>query len=83
MRSGDRIATGTGDERRPLTLAEAEVGGLPEPLTKDEWAALHRASTCTPVTQWVECRMCKQTVHVDHVHSCWDAEALKAAEVAS
>jgi hypothetical protein len=47
MRSGDRVATGTGDARRPLTLAEAEAGGLPEPLTKDEWSAMHRASTGT------------------------------------
>jgi hypothetical protein len=76
MKSGDRVDTGTGDERRPLTLAEAEAGGLPEPMTADEWAAMHRASTCTPVTQWVECHSCKQTVHVDSVHSCWDAEAL-------
>jgi hypothetical protein len=49
MKSGDRVATGTGDERRPLTLAEAEAGGLPEPLTTDEWAAMHRASTGTEV----------------------------------
>jgi hypothetical protein len=75
MKSGDRVATGTGDDRRPLTLAEAEAGGLPEPMTKDEWAAMHRASTCTPVTQWVECRSCKQMVHVDGLHSCWDEEA--------
>jgi len=47
MKSGDRVDTGTGDERRPLTLAEAEAGGLPEPLTKSEWAAMHRASTGT------------------------------------
>jgi hypothetical protein len=47
MKSGDRVATGTGDARRPLTLAEAEAGGLPERMTKDEWAAMHRASTGT------------------------------------
>jgi len=75
MKSGDRVATGTGDERRQLTLAEAEAGGLPERMTTDEWAAMHRASTGTPVTQWVECRSCKQMVHVDGLHSCWDEEA--------
>lgn len=47
MNSGDRVDTGTGDARRPLTLAEAEAGGLPEPLTKSEWSAMHRASTGT------------------------------------
>jgi hypothetical protein len=47
MKSGDRVATGTGDARRPLTLAEAEAGGLPERMTKDEWAAMHRASAGT------------------------------------
>jgi hypothetical protein len=44
MKSGDRVDTGTGDARRPLTLAEAEAGGLPERMTSDEWAAMHRAS---------------------------------------
>jgi hypothetical protein len=29
------------------TLAEAEAGGLPEPMTADEWAAMHRASAGT------------------------------------
>ena len=46
IRSGDRIPTGTGPDRRRLTLAEAEAGGLPEPFTRDEWAAMyHRSQT--------------------------------------
>ena len=44
IRSGDRIATGTGPYRRPLTLAEAEAGGLPEPMTREEWDAMYRYS---------------------------------------
>lgn len=44
IRSGDRIATGTGASRRRLTLAEAEAGGLPEPFTREEWDAMSRAS---------------------------------------
>lgn len=44
IRSGDRIATGTGANRRRLTLAEAEAGGLPEPFTREEWDAMSRAS---------------------------------------
>ena len=44
IRSGDRIATGTGGNRRRLTLEEAEAGGLPEPMTREEWRAMWRAS---------------------------------------
>ena len=43
-RSGDRIATGTGASRRRLTLEEAEAGGLPEPMTREEWQAMCQAS---------------------------------------
>jgi hypothetical protein len=44
IRSGDRIPTGTGAARRRLTREEAEAGGLPEPMTKEEWAAMYEAS---------------------------------------
>jgi hypothetical protein len=44
IRSGDRIPTGTGAARRRLTREEAEAGGLPEPMTREEWAAMYRAS---------------------------------------
>ena len=44
IRSGDRIPTGTGPDRRRLTLAEAEAGGLPEPFTRDEWDAMYYTS---------------------------------------
>lgn len=44
IRSGDRIATGTGANRRRLTLEEAEAGALPEPMTREEWRAMWRAS---------------------------------------
>ena len=44
IRSGDRIRTETGTARRPLTLAEAEAGGLPEPFTRDEWRAAYAAT---------------------------------------
>lgn len=44
IRSGDRIATGTGKDRRRLTVAEAEAGGLPEPFTREEWDDLAHAS---------------------------------------
>lgn len=37
MKSGDRIATGTGEARRRLTEAEAHAGGLPERMTAQEW----------------------------------------------
>ena len=43
-RSGDRIATGTGASRRRLTLEEAEAGGLPEPMTREEWQAMYGES---------------------------------------
>ena len=42
IRSGHRIATGTGASRRRLTLEEAEAGGLPEPMTRDEWDEMYR-----------------------------------------
>ncbi len=44
IRSGDRIPTGTGANRRRLTREEAEAGGLPEPMTREEWAAMAAAS---------------------------------------
>lgn len=44
IRSGDRIATGTGANRRRLTLEEAEAGGLPEPFTREEWDEMYHAS---------------------------------------
>jgi hypothetical protein len=44
IRSGDRIPTGTGAARRRLTREEAEAGGLPEPMTQEEWAAMYHAS---------------------------------------
>ncbi len=44
IRSGDRIPTGTGAARRRLTRDEAEAGGLPEPMTAEEWAAMYHAS---------------------------------------
>lgn len=44
IRSGDRIATGTGLSRRRLTLEEAEAGGLPEPMTREEWDAMYQTS---------------------------------------
>jgi hypothetical protein len=40
IRSGDPIATGTGEDRRRLTLEEAEAGGLPEPMTREEWTEM-------------------------------------------
>lgn len=44
IRSGDRIATGTGANRRRLTLEEAEAGGLPERFTREEWDAMYHCS---------------------------------------
>ena len=44
IRSGDRIPTGTGVSRRRLTREEAEAGGLPEPMTQEEWRAMATAS---------------------------------------
>jgi hypothetical protein len=44
IRSGDRIPTGTGAARRRLTREEAEAGGLPEPMTAEEWCAMYEAS---------------------------------------
>ncbi len=44
IRSGDRIPTGTGANRRRLTREEAEAGGLPEPMTPEEWRAMYHAS---------------------------------------
>ena len=40
IRSGDRIPTGTGANRRRLTREEAEAGGLPEPMTREEWTEM-------------------------------------------
>jgi hypothetical protein len=48
MKSGDKIRTGTGPKRRPLTVLEAESGGLPEPFTAAEWAALKKAAATRP-----------------------------------
>jgi len=62
MKSGDRVDTGTGDARRPLTLAEAEAGGLPERMTKDEWAAMHRASTGTEAERGAAINHAEQVV---------------------
>ena len=44
IRSGDRIPTGTGASRRRLTREEAEAGGLPEPMTAEEWRLMYEAS---------------------------------------
>lgn len=44
LRSGERLATGTGAARRRLTLEEAEAGCLPEPFTRAEWAEM--AAVC-------------------------------------
>lgn len=44
IRSGDRIVTGVGKDRRRLTLEEAEAGGLPEPYTREEWDEMYRYS---------------------------------------
>lgn len=42
--SGTRIDTGTGENRRRLTLEETLAGYLPTLLTKEEWHAMHMAS---------------------------------------
>jgi len=44
MKSGERVATGTGKERRRLTREEAEAGVLPEPFTKEEWSIMQARS---------------------------------------
>jgi hypothetical protein len=44
IRSGDRIPTGTGANRRRLTREAAEAGGRPEPMTPEEWRAMAAAS---------------------------------------
>jgi hypothetical protein len=44
MKSGDRIATGTGASRRRLTEEEAMAGGLPDLMTREEWQAMHNRS---------------------------------------
>jgi hypothetical protein len=62
MKSGDRVATGTGDARRPLTLAESEAGELPERMTADEWAAMHRASTGTEAERGAAVNHAEQVV---------------------
>lgn len=48
MKSGDQVKTGTGPKRRHLTVLEAEAGGLPEPFTAAEWAALKKAAAARP-----------------------------------
>jgi hypothetical protein len=99
MKSGDRVDTGTGGERRPLTLAESEAGELPEPLTTDEWAAMHRASTGTEAERGAAVDHAEQVVLTaavaliewyDEVYADTQKQrlraavaALKAAEVAS
>lgn len=40
----ERLATGTGPNRRRLTRDEAERGALPAPFTDAEWAAMHAGS---------------------------------------
>lgn len=52
VKSGDRIDTGTGKERRRLTLEEAQAGGKPTPFTKDEWRDLRDASYAAMVAAW-------------------------------
>lgn len=42
---GGTAATGTGSRRRPLTMEEALAGLRPEPMTREEWAAMAAAST--------------------------------------
>ncbi len=44
LRSGDRVETGVDGQRRRLTEAEAQAGGLPTPFTSREWRALRRAT---------------------------------------
>ena len=39
-----RVPTGTGTNRRRLTLEEAQCGVQPDPFTSDEWHAMHQAS---------------------------------------
>lgn len=38
-----RIDTGTGPDRRRLTEAEAQAGGIPTPFTPREWDDMHMA----------------------------------------
>jgi hypothetical protein len=38
------LDTGTGENRRRLTLEEAQRGDKPTPFTRYEWDAMHRAS---------------------------------------
>lgn len=44
LKSGDRVLTGTGSQRRRLTREEAEAGALPEPFTRDEWGMMNAVS---------------------------------------
>jgi hypothetical protein len=44
MPDPERIPTGTGPERRRLSVAEAERGCVPDPFSAEEWAALYQAS---------------------------------------
>lgn len=49
----DHLPTGTGANRRRLTLDEAMRGERPEPYTVHEWKALHLATMRFPgPTQW-------------------------------
>jgi hypothetical protein len=38
------MSTGTGPHRRRLTLEEAQRGVQPDPMTRQEWAAMAEAS---------------------------------------
>lgn len=40
----ERLETGVWPSRRPLTLAEAERGALPEPFTRLEWSDMAERS---------------------------------------
>jgi hypothetical protein len=54
-RSGERVPTGVGAQRRRLTLAEAEAGCLPDRFTAEEWQAMHAASACISRPDDEEC----------------------------
>jgi hypothetical protein len=44
LKSGQKLLTGTGSQRRRLTTAEAEAGALPEPFTREEWGMMNAQS---------------------------------------
>lgn len=54
LASGDRVCTGTGPDRRRLTLEEAEAGALPDRFTTEEWQAMHH--TCLQADYDARCR---------------------------